>query len=146
MSRKRLENEFDKRSLAANLKVCQAIFNRMIRMEAADEFGFCTCVVTQEKIWWQACDAGHFISATRGMTRFDERNVHPQSKASNQFDTSNDSLIKYTIWMVETYGRDVVEHLLRESRIRKDWSKDELIDLRMGWAKRIKYQEKRLVE
>ncbi len=140
----RMQNTWARKSYAGNLKLAQAQFNMMTRLEASDDEGFCKCVVTGKRIHYKAIDAGHFISANRSSTRFNEMNVHPQSKASNQFDTTNDSLIFYTIWMTEKYGRDAVDELIELSRQTKKWERDEVLELRVGWAKRIKKQEQRL--
>ena len=132
------------RSKSGVIEDCQRTFNLMIRLEAADDHGFCRCVVSGYPFLYSKLDAGHFISATRQATRFDERNVHPQSKASNQFDTTNNSLIYYTIFMVETYGRDVVDELLERSKQPKKWEIDELIELRLDWLARIKKEKIRI--
>ena len=144
--RSRLSTEWDKNTYHHNLKLAQKAFNKMIRMEAANDWGYCTCVCSGEQHYWKGgtIDAGHFVSATRSNTRFDEMNVHPQASVYNEHSTSNDAPIWYALWMAETYGMEAVKDLMQRSRKPKKWSKEEIIDLRVGWSKRIKEQEKRL--
>jgi hypothetical protein len=133
-----------KRDRGGVINDCQRSFNLLRRIESTDDYGFCACVVTGQRIHFKEVDAGHFISATRQATRFDHRNVHPQSKGSNQFDTTNNSLIYYTIFMVECYGRETVDELLNLSKETKKWEIEELIELRIGWLDQIKSEKKRL--
>lgn len=126
----------------------QKRFNKMRRMQCADDWGYCHCCCTGELIHYKGIDAGHFISATKQNTRFEPSNVHPQSKGSNQWDTTNDSVIDYTMFMVERYGRDHIDKLRAEAKESKSWGdhKEELLTLRLIWSREIKIQQKRLGE
>ena len=120
----------------------QKQFNLMRRLECADEFGYCTCCCTGERYPYKEIDAGHFISATKQATRFDSRNVHPQSKHSNNHKLGDDAKIQYTMFMVENYGRETVEDLQRLSTTKLSWRdhKETLIGNRILWARVIKEQ------
>ena len=144
--RSRLATEWDRNTYAKNLAAAQRQLNKLIRMEAAGDWGDCVCVSCVRMAHWKTIDAGHFISATKSATRFDERNIHPQCKACNQFDNTNSSLIGYTMHMADTYGRDVIESLQEKSKQKKTWTKEEIIDLRVGWSRRIAKQKERLGE
>lgn len=58
-----------------------------------DFYQYGTCIATGKKIaHWKDGDAGHFISYSKcnGLFKFDERNIHLQSKRSNGFGDRDD--------------------------------------------------------
>ena len=124
----------------------QKKFNRLRRLQCANDHGECVCVCTGERYPFTQIDAGHFVSATKQNTRFDPANVWPQSKGSNQYDTSNDSLIYYTLFMSRQFGPEFVRELLKKSKIKKSWSdhQEELLALRVVWNRETKSHMKRL--
>lgn len=75
----------------------------------------CTC----SKIGcWLFMDAGHFIpKGTRGQSgvRFDERNVHAQCSECNAFNQGK--TLEYLDYMVEKYGREVIDDLRRKDKV-----------------------------
>lgn len=124
----------------------QAKFNRLRRLQCADDHGECVCVCTGERYPFTQIDAGHYISATKQATRFDPVNVHPQSKHSNNHTLGDDAKIYYTMWMMERYGREAIERLIAKSKTQKSWRdhKEELLALRVVWERETKSHKKRL--
>lgn len=53
--------------------------------------------------------AGHFIHGKNSPTYFDPRNIHKQCAKCNLYLSGN--MIEYTLFMLETYGQDVVDEL-----------------------------------
>lgn len=72
-------------STAKRMKVWDTWFSKYIRMSACDKNGIAKCCSCGKLDMWQNMDAGHFIGRERKMTRWDERNVHPQCRYCNRF-------------------------------------------------------------
>lgn len=128
------------------VEAAQRDFNKMRRMECADEFGYCTCCCTGQRYHYTEIDAGHFISAKKQATRFSPENVWPQSKVSNNHNLGDDAKIQYTMFMQDRIGREGVLKLMEESREKLSWRdrKEELLIRRIMWQRVIKTLGKRL--
>jgi len=100
-----------KPKLSALKKKAWDLMSKIIRQHYADHRGMVECVTCGEVDDWKCMHAGHFIPKARGTSvYFEWRNVHPQCPRCNLFDQQNANR-KYTIWMIDTYGRDEVERL-----------------------------------
>ena len=91
-----------------------AIFSQYIRLKESDEYGYCICVTSGQKMFWKEAQCGHFISRGKYPTRWDETNCHPQSVYSNIF--LKGDYINYTIYMIDRYGREYVDELIDRSK------------------------------
>lgn len=100
-----------KPKLSALKKKAWDIFSKIVRQMYADHRGKTECVTCGEVHDWRCLHAGHFIPKARGTSVYFEcSNVHPQCARCNIFDQQNANR-KYTLWMIDTYGRDEVERL-----------------------------------
>lgn len=124
----------------------QRRFNKMRRMQCADDDGMCVCCCTGLAYRFTEIDAGHFVSATKQATRFDPENVHPQSKHSNNHNLGDDAKIDYTMFMMERYGRNGINTIRAKAKTTKKWGEShlELIALNIVWKREIKHHERRL--
>jgi len=86
-------------------------FSRYTRLRYSDENGYVSCVTCGvTKHWQDGIDAGHFIPKSRGMAYYyHEGNVFPQCKRCNLHLHGN--LTKYTLYMLDNYGRDHIDEL-----------------------------------
>lgn len=85
-----------------------------IRMKYADEHGWVKCSSCGRLFHWRDVDCGHFISRRHFATRYVEENAHPECHGCNRF--NGDHLIGYTEFMIDTYGREKIAELKKESR------------------------------
>lgn len=84
--------------------------SKYVRMSAANENGYASCVTCGVTKPWGQLQAGHFVPQARGnAVRFDLRNCHPQCPRCNIFLYGN--LLEYYPYMVRRYGEDVVAEL-----------------------------------
>ena len=58
--------------------------------------------------------AGHYLRRAIQATRYNERNVHPQCLMCNVF--KHGELPKYALFLIKTYGPNILEELEIESR------------------------------
>lgn len=96
------------------VKDLDAIFSQYIRLKASDQYGYCICVTSGQKMLWKEAQCGHFVSRGKYPTRWDETNCHPQSVYSNIF--LKGDYINYTIYMIDRYGRKYVDELIDRSK------------------------------
>ena len=96
------------------VKDLDAAFSQYIRLKESDEYGYCICVTSGQKMFWTEAQCGHFISRGKYPTRWDETNCHPQSVYSNIF--LKGDYINYTIYMIDRYGREYVDELIDRSK------------------------------
>jgi len=100
VSRKKIVKDFD------------AIFSRYIRLRNAFELNgelVAKCVTCGDIKSWKQLQNGHYYSRGRYPTRWDEDNCHVQCVVCNLYRKGN--YIKYTLFMIDTYGRDFVDEL-----------------------------------
>jgi len=94
--------------------------SQFIRQNAADSAGYVRCVTCGDSHHWKDMDAGHFVSKSRGSSiYFVEENIHPQCQRCNRFLEGNKHL--YTLFMIDTYGREKVEELEQVARQTQSW-------------------------
>jgi len=139
-------------------------FQKMIRAEAAAlpagltpaivdgelvdvyrHVGQCVCVSCGAVHTWNTKEmhAGHFLSSRRFSILYDEDNVHPQCQKCNSFDDGNPQA--YRLWMELMLGKKTVERLRRLKNTTVHFSKEDLVDMRIGYRTRIKAAEGKML-
>lgn len=139
------------------------IFQRLIRAEAAalDEgyypavrrgiiapiykcVGECVCITCGNVMLWnhKGCHAGHWIGRVHQSTLFVRENLHPQCASCNQH--GNGMPIEYLKFMVEMRGQNIVDRLLVLKHQPKSFSRDELVDMRIEFSRRLKSAVERM--
>lgn len=89
-----------------------SLTSQYIRLREADEDGYCRCVTCGITKHWKEQQAGHFIPQARGNAiRWDLRGISPQCYRCNINLGGNGA--EYTIYMLDRYGREVVDDLRR---------------------------------
>lgn len=134
------------KSLARLVEEGTVLLQKLVRMKAANENGYCSCVCCGEtKKWNQGIQGGHFIDRGNKATKMMEENIHPQCDYCNSH-MSNQGFVKgrYTIYMQETYGNNFVEELLAKKGEIKKFYRADVLDIIKDFKKRIKIEEKRL--
>lgn len=107
-----------------------AIFSEYIRRSYSDSNGMVKCVTCDNVAHWKEMDAGHYIPKSLGLAvYFEEKNVHPQCSGCNRFRHGNQT--KYALYLLKTYGNDVLhalDALQRTTRKIPEYEYLELID------------------
>lgn len=111
--------------------------------------GECVCITCGSVHPWKGntihggtLDTGHFIGSRRNSIVFEENNAHPQCKQCNLYLGGNQR--HYETWMRRVYGDAEVERLQRLKNITKQFTRDELIDLKLEFTARVKAAEQRM--
>lgn len=125
--------KYQKKTLPNLSVTAQKVFNECVRLRDTDDNGNGNCISNPEvtlKFGTANCQAGHFISAgSCPRLRFDERNVHLQSKSDNYFKSGN--LLEYRRYLIKKIGEDQVKELEQISLNKKPfkWDRFELIEI-----------------
>lgn len=134
-----------KKTTATLVKEASTLLQLLVRMKAADDNGYVSCVVCGvTRHYKDRMDGGHFISRARAATRLTEENVHPECKGCNMPGSGHEA--GYAAYMVEMYGKEFIEELHQKSREVKKWCRCELEDLIKDYKLQIKQQKERLGE
>lgn len=115
-------------------------FNKYIRLRDANEKGICQCITCKRMLHYKSAHAGHFQHGLH----FREDNQHIQCPRCNLFLSGN--LSKYTLYMIDRYGRAKVDELMREKNKVHKYGIPYLRELREELKNKIKKLEIKLEE
>jgi hypothetical protein len=130
------------KTIAALVEDAATILQRIVRMKAADESGYCQCVTCGRIGHWKEMDGGHYISRTYTQHKLLEENIHPQCKGCNRF--AHKIHDDYSRYMRETYGAEFVDWMSDTKRQTKKYSRPEIEDLIVELKAREKELKKNL--
>lgn len=107
-----------KKTLRKLVDEVSVLLQKLVRLKAADNQGYCKCVTCGVKKHWKEMDGGHFISRTHQGTKILEENIHPQCKGCNLRSGKGDTLVtlNYRNFMLDMYGESFIEELERMAR------------------------------
>lgn len=88
------------------------------------------CVSCNRHYPWQEMHAGHFVHISKQHPlSYDRRNVHPQCRQCNYYGMQGEAMIRYTQFMVRTYGEGIVDELIEAKHKLPYLKRGELEDL-----------------
>jgi len=126
-----------KKSRSKLKKEAWDLLSKIIRLKYADDNGNCSCVSCGTTRHWSQLQAGHFIPKAKGNSvYFLESNIHPQCVHCNMFQDGN--LTPYTLFMIDTYGRDEVERLQNIAKEKLKISSNDYEDMIVEYKSRLK--------
>jgi len=140
MKRETMLARFEKWTLSKCLEATAKDLQLLVRMEAADGDGFAHCCSCGRREHYKKMNGGHFISRQHKATMLDRQNVHAQCVRCNCMD----NLPGYSAWLEATYGKGFTLELMDRGRHLKQWTRGELVDLRMEFKRLIKIEKQRL--
>lgn len=115
------------KTIARLVEDAAVILQRVVRMKAADENGYCTCVTCGVVNQWNdGMQGGHFISRVKTRHKLLEENIHPQCSGCNGPRKGEHQA--YTLYMIDTYGREFVDELLATQNDTMKWSRMDILD------------------
>lgn len=119
---------------------------KLVRLKAADDNGYCTCVSCGTFGPWNEFDGGHYIP--KGHSSYwalEEENIHPQCKSCNGFGMKfGTASQEYTKWMIDFYGRDFVDQMEANKKNVKKIYKSDYEEMISDWKEQIKFHLKRV--
>ena len=130
------------KSIAKLVDEAAVLLQLLVRLKAADEHGMVNCVTCGARKHYKEVDGGHSISRRHVATKLMEEVVNPQCKQCNGF--KGGAYGEYTLYMIDTHGRDFVDWLNIEKHKPKKYYRDEIEEIKAGFRTRIKEQEDRI--
>ena len=127
---------------------CLVTLQKLVRLRAADDAGYCNCVSCGVVQYWNSgMQGGHFISKGKGGANqwaLDERNVNPQCSGCNGYGMKyGNAETNYACFMIDKYGRDLVDQMRLQNNVVK-LSEIELKDMNKRWKIEIKKHLERI--
>ncbi len=86
-----------------------------IRMKYSDFAGNISCVTCGKSMRWQDAHCAHYIERGKIGTRWREENLHAAGACCNTFNKEFHKR-EYSLFMIDTYGRALVDELKAEAR------------------------------
>ena len=115
------------KSIARLVEDAACILQRIVRLKAADENGYCACVTCGKIDRWQDLQGGHFISRRFTAHKLLEEQIHPQCPGCNGPKKGNP--VAYTLYMLDRYGREWVDNLEATKWDTKKYSRAEITEI-----------------
>lgn len=110
------------------------------------ELGQCVCVTCGKVDSWDSgikgMHTGHFLASRRNSILFQEDNVAPQCSSCNYYRSGAPQAFR--LWMLKVRGKDVVERLEKLKTESVSFTKEQLVDMRIDYAARLKAAEERM--
>ena len=116
-----------RKTIATLVNEAATLLQKKVRIKAADDSGMCQCVTCKKWGHWKEMQGGHFISRRYTAHKLLEENIHPQCRGCNGPLMGN--LTNYTLYMVDHYGRDFVDHLESTKGETKKYSRAEITEI-----------------
>jgi len=122
------------------------LLQRLVRLKASDDNGYCSCVTCGKVDHFKKMDGGHFIERGVKATKLMEENVNPQCKGCNGFGMKYKSsvVLDYRRYMVDMYGEEFVEELEMAKHKTHKFYRPELEEMIIELSERVREQEKRI--
>ena len=125
------------KSIAKLVEEAAVLLQKLVRLKAMDENGYVSCVTCgTTRQWNDGMQGGHFISRKWLALKLEEENVHPQCSCCNGPLRGNP--IQYTIFMIDTYGREKVEEMERLKHESRKFYRAEVKDITQDLKEQIK--------
>jgi len=126
------------KSIAKMVESAAELLQLLVRLKASDDNGYCTCVTCGiTRHYKDSMQGGHFISRKWLATKIMVENVNPQCAACNG-PFKRGAPIEYTLYMIETYGREFVDELLRLKNKSRKYYRAEVEEIIADFKSQIK--------
>lgn len=125
------------KSISKVLDDTAVLLQKYVRLkDYSDNGGYCTCVTCGKTGHWKEMDGGHWISRVWTKHKINENNLHVQCKGCNRF--SSRIAEQYTMYMIDTYGEDVVRDMIATKRDVTKYDRQDLMDMQKDLKAKIK--------
>ena len=127
---------------------CLTAIQLLARISASDDNGYVACVCCGKVDHYKNMDGGHFIpKGSSSYWALEIENVHPQAKGCNNWGMKHGSAAQgYTLFMIDTYGRDFVDHMLATTKNIKKLYKADYVDMLKEFNELINHHKNRIGE
>jgi len=137
-----------KTTVAQEVEKSAKLLQRLVRLKASDDNGYCKCVTCGKIDHYKSMQGGHFIPRGRTVFKLYEPNIQVQCPSCNLWGMKQAHyVLRYRQWMVDYYGERRVKAMERLAwRASPKFNLDEVIEFAKELKKQIKEQEWRIGE
>jgi hypothetical protein len=94
-----------KSTVAQEVEKAAKLLQRLVRLKASDDNGYCQCVTCGKIDHFKNMQGGHFYSRKHIVFKLFEENIHVQCPACNQWGMKTTKIQEaYRIYMEDAYG------------------------------------------
>lgn len=111
-------------------------FSLYVRLKDADINGLTMCITCGQKKDFKKMQAGHLIPGRNNAVLFSEDGVHPQCYSCNIM--KNGNWPAYYEFMKKTYGQQIIDDLIQESRQVVKYTISDLQELEKYYKEQVK--------
>jgi hypothetical protein len=131
-----------KKTIAKLVDEAAVLLQKLVRMKAANSDGYASCVTCGVNKHWKELQGGHFISRKYTATKIMEENIHPQCYGCNGPRSKDGTVtIAYTLYMVDTYGREFVDEIKLMKHTPRKYGRAEIAEIAQEFKQQIKALE-----
>ena len=136
------------RTVAQEVEEAAKLLQRLVRLKASDDNGYCACVTCGKIDSYKNMQGGHFMPRGRTVFKLFEENIHPQCPHCNLWGMKQAHyVLKYRQYMVDNYGEKRIKAMERLAwRASPKFNRDEVIEFQRNLKARIKQEEHRVGE
>lgn len=137
-----------KTTVAQEVDKAAKLLQRLVRLKASDDNGYCTCVTCGKVDYYKAMQGGHFYGRRHLRFKLYEENIHPQCPSCNLYGMKTTKIQEaYRIYMEDMYGARRIRAMQRLAwRPSPKFSREEVIQFARDLKEQIKEQEWRIGE
>ena len=137
-----------KSTVAQEVEKSAKLLQRLVRLKASDDNGYCQCVTCCKVDHYKAMQGGHFIPRGRTVFKLFEENIHPQCPSCNLWGMKQAHyVLRYRQYMADTYGEKRVKAMERLAwRASPKFNREEVIQFARDLKEQIKEEEWRIGE
>lgn len=130
-----------KKTIAKLVDEAATILQKIVRLKAADDAGYCTCVTCGTVKHWKEMHGGHFIPRNYRFHKLREENIHPQCPGCNTFHPEM-AKVAYTLYMIDMYGRDFVDWMEDAKHTVTKYPRPEILEIIEDFKEQLKELER----
>ena len=129
-----------KTTVAQEVEKSAKLLQRLVRLKASDDNGYCKCVTCGKIDHYKSMQGGHFIPRGRTVFKLYEPNIQVQCPSCNLWGMKQAHyVLRYRQWMVDYYGERRVKAMERLAwRASPKFNLDEVIEFAKELKKQIK--------
>jgi len=127
LQRKEVKKEKKNNSISKLKKACWKLCSEYNRRKDCNLDGYVECCTCPKVAHWKKLQAGHFIPGRCNSILFDDRGIHAQCYGCNIVQHGN--WVSYETFMIERYGKKVVEEIKQNKYNIKKFTPQELQEM-----------------
>ena len=137
-----------KSTVAQEVEKAAKLLQRLVRLKASDDNGYCSCVTCGKLDHYKNMQGGHFMPRGRTVFKLFEENIHPQCPHCNCWGMKQAHyVLKYREYMVDTYGERRIKAMERLAwRASPKFERDDVLQFSRNLKEQIKEEEWRIGE